>query len=168
MELYNHIWTQSLSKVTVRHPLIKQLHQCRVMSDNMHTRLLNCHILASSLLSIFTQIWLWIPWVVTCICYPNLHLHVLLILRIALSWVLLFQTLNLLWMRVKPSMELMLHNQPTLSFMISMIGNLNINLQWRMISFYPCLLCFFLTSSVILLSTIFLVRHPLLVIHRTD
>ena len=137
----------------------------------MYTHPFNYHILPTSFLSIFTWIWLQIPWVVTCTCYLNLRLHVLLIFQITLSCVLPFQTLHLLWMRIEPSMELVLHNQRVLSFMKGMNGILNINPRRIMIPFYLCLLCFFLTSLVVLASLISHVyiclrMNPLLIICR--
>lgn len=110
MELRNHRHTRSLSQVTFRRPLIKQLHHHRVMWDNKHTHLLNRHVLPTLLLPIFVQNWLGIPWVITCISYLNLHPRILIILQIALSCVLPFQTLPLFWTRIDLLTELVLHN----------------------------------------------------------
>ena len=172
MELCNHIWTRLLSQLTIHHRLIKQLHHCRFMWDNMHTLLLNHHALLTSLLLIFMQTWLWFPYVVTCILYLNLHLCTRMILWMIMSSVLPFRTLHLLWMRIKPSTELVLHNQHVLSFTKSMAGSFNIHQQKRTTPIYSYLLHSFLTSLVILPSQIFHVylhprMHPLLIISRT-
>lgn len=53
MDLRNHKWIQWLSQVTLCFPLIKKLHQCRVMWEIMLTHLFNCHILSTSLHLIF-------------------------------------------------------------------------------------------------------------------
>ena len=90
MELRNHRWTQSLSQVNVCRPLIKQLHHCRVMQENRHTHLFNCHIFPKSLHLIFAQTWFWVHWVVIWILYHSLRLHTRIILPMILSYVLPF------------------------------------------------------------------------------
>lgn len=50
-----------------------------------------------------------------------------LILQIVLYCVLLFQTMQVLWTNIELSTKLMLCNQPALSFMMSVCGNLNMN-----------------------------------------
>lgn len=162
---------RQLSRLTICHPLIQWLHHYWVMLRIMLTHLFSLHILPTSLHSIFTQCWLWVPQVPICILFHDLRLHTQLFLWMMLSCVLLFQTLHLLWMRNKPLTELELHNQHALSFTKSMSGSLSINTRWRKTPFHPRPLHSFLTSLVNLPSIILHVcihpqMHPLLITRR--
>ena len=90
--LHNHRQAQLLSQVTFFLHLIKQLHHHSVMWENMHTHMLNYHILPPHLLLIFVHIWLASLLVVMWIRSLNLCPYILLILQIVLYCSLPFQT----------------------------------------------------------------------------
>lgn len=82
-----------------------------------------------------------------------------------------FWTTHAIFTRIKLWMDLVLRNQPALSFFMSMCVCLNNKLWWRMTSFYFHLVCFILTSSAILTFFTFLMKmypwmFPLPTIHK--
>lgn len=102
------------------------------------------------MLWIATQSWTTSPMVVTW-SYPlSLRQLVLLIPQILLCCVHLFETSHAMFMRIKLWMELVLNRQPVPSFFMSLWGNMKKNLWGRMTSFCLHLICFILTSSMIL------------------
>lgn len=102
--------------------------------------------------------------------YLNLHMSTKMILQMILSCVIPFQTLQLLWTRIKPSIELVFHNQHDFSFMKSMTGSLSVNIEKMMIPFCLSPLHSFLTSLVNLPSIVSHAYlhpriHPLFIIY---
>lgn len=117
------------------------------------------HLFLSHLFMISMQIWIVIPMVVMWSHLLILRPKVPLILWILVCCVHPTWIPHVMFMKIKLWTELVLNNQPVLLFFMSMCGNLNKNLRWRMTFFCSHFISFIQTSSTILSVLFHLVKN---------